>query len=83
MAEQPIGVKIPEEIRYLKKYQSGYPDAGSASKPGKNDFRKQGLHLKEKKCAEEYSRAPDGHIMQALRTNARSGVGNWERIFDR
>jgi hypothetical protein len=73
VAEQPAGVKIPEQIRYLKEYKSGDPDAGSASKPGKNDFRQQGLHLKEKKCAEEYSRAPDSHIMQALRTNARSG----------
>ncbi len=73
MAEQPVGVKIAEQIRYLEKYQSAYPDAGSASKPRKNDLRQQGLHLKEKKCAEEYSRAPDSHIMQALGTNARSG----------
>jgi hypothetical protein len=81
MAEQPVGVKISEQIRYLKKYQSRYPDAGSASEPGEDDLRQQGLHLKEKKCAEKYSRAPDSHIMQALRTNARSG--NWEGIFDR
>ena len=74
IANQPIGVEVPEEIGDLKKYQTGDPDSRPASKPGKNDLRQQGLHLKKKKRAQKDGATPHGDITQTLRCAGSVGL---------
>src|SRR5579863_815790 len=82
MAEQGIGVEVSEEVRDLKKYQAGYPDSCTASKPWKDDLRQHGLDLKEEERAEKEGAAPQGERARAGRADACSAFSNKRRVFD-
>src|SRR5690242_287816 len=55
-------VEVAKQEDYLKEQQADRPDRRDSSKPGKNDFSNQRLHLEEKKRAQE-----NRHRVQEIR----------------
>src|SRR5579885_2951938 len=62
VTNQCVRIRIAGEQDELKKQQRRGPYRSRSAEPGQNDFRDQGLHLKQQERAQEDGNGVDGHL---------------------